>query len=96
VSGVAEAVALGVPDRRLGQAILLLVRPGGVGADAGGGADAAALEEAIRGRFRAEMPNYMMPGEIRMIEHFPKTPNGKIDRVALAGVHAHRAEEKNA
>ena len=96
VPGVAEAVALGMPDRRLGQAILLLVRPDGGGADAGGRADAATLEEAIRGRFRAEMPNYMMPGEIRMVGQFPKTPNGKIDRVALAGVHAHPAEENNA
>ena len=88
VPDVAEAVALGVPDARLGQSILLLVRAG-----VGGEVDASRLEEAIRTRFRTELPNYMMPGEIRVLDRFPKNPNGKIDRVALAAVHAHPEEE---
>ncbi|MGE4430159.1 MAG: acyl-CoA ligase (AMP-forming), exosortase A system-associated [Sphingobium sp.] len=88
VPGVAEAVALGVSDPRLGQAILLLVRAAE--------GDAASLEEAIRGRFRAELPNYMMPGEIRMIDQFPRNPNGKIDRVALSRQYAATGQEADA
>lgn len=88
VPGVAEAVALGVSDPRLGQAILLLVRA----ADG----DAASLEDAIRGRFRAELPNYMMPGEIRMIDQFPRNPNGKIDRVALSRDYVVTGQEAGA
>ncbi len=81
VPGVAEAIALGVPDPRLGQSILLLIRPETKQKEMGSYGD---LEEAIKARFRADLPNYMMPGEIRMLDQFPKNPNGKIDRVALA------------
>ncbi|MET0372485.1 MAG: acyl-CoA ligase (AMP-forming), exosortase A system-associated [Sphingobium sp.] len=68
--GVAEAVALGVRDERLGQAILLLLR----------GGDA----EAVAARLKTDLPNFMQPREIIVLEAFPRTPNGKIDRVALA------------
>ena len=73
VAGVAEAVALGVPDARLGQAVLLLVR---VLSD-----DAV---DALRESLKKELPNFMMPSEIRVVEAFPRNANGKIDRVALA------------
>ena len=68
-----EAVALGVKDDRLGQAILLLIRS----ADEDAGATVAA-------RLKVELPNFMQPREIVRLEQFPRTPNGKIDRVALA------------
>ena len=73
VAGVAEAVALGVPDARLGQAVLLLVR---VLSD-----DAV---DALRESLKKELPNFMMPSEIRVVEAFPRNANCKIDRVALA------------
>jgi acyl-CoA ligase (AMP-forming) (exosortase A-associated) len=70
-SGLAsEAVALGVPDERLGQAVLLIVR---------GGGDADGLRAALR----RDLPNFMQPQEIRWIERMPLNPNGKIDRAAL-------------
>ena len=47
-----------------------------------GSADAAALKEHLGSR----LPSYMVPGEFRAIETFPLTPNGKIDRAALAGI----------
>ncbi len=75
VSGVAEAVALGVPDARLGQAVLLLVRLSG---------DQAAVLDALRDHLKRELPNFMMPAEIRVVEEFPRNPNGKIDRVELS------------
>ncbi len=77
VAGVAEAAALGVPDERLGQAVLLLVR-------LGAGADETSTVEAVREHLKHELPNFMMPGEIRVVTAFAHNPNGKIDRAGLA------------
>lgn len=77
VEGVAEAVALGVRDDRLGQAVLLLLRGG-----------EAELKEAVEARLKTELPNFMQPREIIMRADFPRNPNGKIDRVALAQEYA--------
>jgi acyl-coenzyme A synthetase/AMP-(fatty) acid ligase len=66
----AEAVALGVPDARLGQAVLLVVR--GTGDD-----------EGLRAALRRDLPNFMQPQTIRWVERMPLNPNGKIDRTAL-------------
>ncbi|RJF91621.1 acyl-CoA ligase (AMP-forming), exosortase A system-associated [Sphingomonas cavernae] len=76
---VAEAVALGVPDPRLGEAILLVARP------AGGSHEAA--QEKLRSWFRAELPNYMQPREIRLRDALPRNPNGKLDRSAIRQEH---------
>lgn len=70
--GIAEAVALGVPDERLGQAIVLLVR-------AGDDAAVDRLAEALR----RDLPNFMQPQRILRRDALPRNPNGKIDRVAL-------------
>ncbi len=67
----AEAVALGVPDARLGQAVHLVVR----GDPAGG--------EALAQRLRRDLPNFMQPQMIHWREAMPLNPNGKIDRTAL-------------
>ncbi len=69
---VAEAVAVGVADDRLGQAIRLIVR--GSGDDAG-----------LRGALRRDLPNFMQPREIRWVDAMPLNFNGKIDRAALQG-----------
>ncbi|AEG48929.1 acyl-CoA ligase (AMP-forming), exosortase system type 1 associated [Sphingobium chlorophenolicum L-1] len=76
VEGVAEAVALGVKDERLGQAVLLLLR-----------ATSPELKAEVETRLKAELPNFMQPREILMLPEFPRNPNGKIDRVALAKAH---------
>ncbi len=73
VPGVAEAVALGIKDERLGQAVLLLIRS--VEAD---------VEAAVEARLKTELPNFMQPRSIIRLAEFPRTPNGKIDRVTLA------------
>ena len=85
VSGVAEAVALGVPDERLGQAVLLLVR---LGADG----DETDTPQALEAHLKTELPNFMMPHDIRLVSAFPRNPNGKIDRVALARDHIQAKE----
>jgi acyl-coenzyme A synthetase/AMP-(fatty) acid ligase len=70
-SGLAsEAVALGVPDARLGQAIRLIVR---------GSED----DEGLRAALRRDLPNFMQPRDIRWVERMPLNANGKIDRAAL-------------
>lgn len=70
---VAEAVALGVPDVRLGQAVHLVVR---------GGEDDAARAELPR-RLQRDLPNFMQPQHIHWRAAMPLNPNGKIDRTAL-------------
>jgi len=69
--GVAEAVALGVKDDRLGEGIVLIVR--------GSGDD-----DTLRAHLRAELPNFMQPARIVWRDALPRNPNGKLDRVALA------------
>lgn len=86
VPGVAEAVAIGVPDARLGQAVLLLARPDRR-------EDRAMLETALNDHLKRELPNFMMPRAILMTDSLPRNPNGKIDRVALAAAHAGAPEE---
>ncbi|MDF0543307.1 acyl-CoA ligase (AMP-forming), exosortase A system-associated [Sphingobium sp. H39-3-25] len=78
VAGVAEAVALGVPDARLGQAVRLLLRAAG---------DSTGLEAAVRTHLKRELPNFMQPHDVRILPAFPRNPNGKLDRVALAQAH---------
>jgi acyl-CoA ligase (AMP-forming) (exosortase A-associated) len=67
---VAEAVALGVPDDRLGEAIALVVR--GEGPD-----------EALRNYLRRELPNFMQPAHIIWRDELPRSPNGKLDREVI-------------
>jgi len=86
VPGVAEAVALGVPDARLGQAVLLLVR-------LSGDADVDTALSALRDHLKQELPGFMMPRTIDVMEAFPRNPNGKIDRVALAQQNIVQEEE---
>jgi acyl-CoA ligase (AMP-forming) (exosortase A-associated) len=70
-SGLAsEAVAVGVPDERLGQAIVVIAR---------GERDDAKLRAALK----RELPNFMQPRDIRWVKAMPLNPNGKIDREAL-------------
>jgi acyl-CoA synthetase (AMP-forming)/AMP-acid ligase II len=69
---VHEAVALGFPDARLGEGIALIVRP-----------DQSGQEEALRAFLKRQLPNFMQPGPILWREELPRSPNGKLDRVAL-------------
>ena len=69
---VAEAVALGIPDDRVGEAIALVVRPA---------PDHGRQSEAdLRNYFRRQLPNFMQPSHILWRDELPKSPNGKLDR----------------
>ena len=71
---VSEAVALGVPDPRLGHAVHLIVRASPESCDA---------QEELPRKLMEELPNFMQPRVIHWREEMPKSPNGKIDRNGL-------------
>ncbi len=73
---VAEAVALGLPDERLGQAIVIVAR-------AAEGLAPAAAEEKLRAHLKVELPNFMQPSVIEWRSDLPRNPNGKLDRVEI-------------
>ena len=80
-SGIAaEAVALGVPDERLGQAIRLFVRP------VGNMSETDALTAQLENYLKQNLPNFMHPRDIVLLSEFPKNPNGKLDRNLLASM----------
>ncbi|KTE22518.1 AMP-binding protein [Sphingopyxis sp. H050] len=68
-----EAVAFGVPDPRLGAAIVLIVRGKG-----------AADRDALAAYLKQNLPNFMQPQTIEWRAELPRNPNGKLDRVAIA------------
>ncbi|RSM73232.1 acyl-CoA ligase (AMP-forming), exosortase A system-associated [Actinoplanes sp. ATCC 53533] len=66
-----DAVALGLPDAKLGQRIVLVVSP----------ADGADLDQAaLAERLKDELPLYMRPRQIEVRPELPRSPNGKFDR----------------
>lgn len=72
-SGLAsEAVAWGIPDDALGQAIVLAV------------AARPEDEAALRSYLKHELPNFMQPRDILVLGALPRNPNGKLDRARLA------------
>ncbi|HEY7224958.1 MAG TPA: acyl-CoA ligase (AMP-forming), exosortase A system-associated [Micromonosporaceae bacterium] len=76
---VRDAVALGVDDPTLGQAILLVVSP----------VDATSFDEAaLHAQLRRNLPLYMLPRQIAVRSALPRSPNGKFDRTLLRQEHA--------
>ncbi len=69
---VAESVAIGVADERLGQAIILIAR-------AMNGADC----DSLNAWFKRELPSFMLPKAIIWRDDLPRNANGKLDRAAL-------------
>ncbi|GGB35046.1 acyl-CoA ligase (AMP-forming), exosortase A system-associated [Sphingomonas metalli] len=66
-----EAVAIGLPDERLGQSILVVA--------AGDPAGEGALAE----RLKRELPSYMQPARYVWRDALPRNANGKLDRAGL-------------
>lgn len=74
LDGVAETVAVGVPDPMLGQAIKLIVVP----------KPGSALDSrAIQRHCRDNLANYKIPKLIEFSESLPRTPSGKVQRFKL-------------
>jgi amino acid adenylation domain-containing protein len=75
--------------------LVAYVVPAGEAGKAGevGAAGAAELpREALREALQAMLPEYMVPQRIVMLERMPLTPNGKLDRRALAALEAAQAQ----
>ncbi len=70
---VSEAVAFGIPDERLGQAVHLVVR----------GTTIKENQSKLVKVLKRELPNFMQPQVIHWRDAMPLNPNGKIDRTAL-------------
>jgi acyl-CoA synthetase (AMP-forming)/AMP-acid ligase II len=43
-----------------------------------------AAEQGLRRALAARLPAYMVPRVLKIVDTFPLTPNGKVDRRALA------------
>jgi acyl-CoA ligase (AMP-forming) (exosortase A-associated) len=72
---VGEAVAVGVADPVLGQAIVAVVAP----------AQGTSIDLAmVQAMLRRELPPYMVPQRVDVRPSLPRNPNGKIDRASLA------------
>lgn len=67
-----EAVAVGVPDERLGQAIVVVL------------AGATEREPELRARLRIELPSFMQPLRYQWRDELPRNANGKLDRSSIA------------
>ncbi|GGA40266.1 acyl-CoA ligase (AMP-forming), exosortase A system-associated [Sphingomonas psychrolutea] len=67
----AEAVAFGVPDVRLGQAIVVVARGDGT------------READLRARLRRDLPSFQQPSRYEWRAELPRNANGKLDRAAL-------------
>lgn len=70
---VRDAVAIGVPDERLGQHIVLVATANGADLDVAG------LITALRRR----LPLFMVPARVELRAELPRSPNGKFDRTLL-------------
>ncbi|WP_460420739.1 non-ribosomal peptide synthetase [Pseudomonas sp. ZL2] len=46
----------------------------------------ASTEQSLLDALREQLPEYMVPAFVRVLERFPLTPNGKLDRNALAAL----------
>lgn len=66
-----EAVAVGVRDERLGQAIILVAK------------GAREAEGRLLAYFRAQLPAFMIPRQIMWRRDLPHNANGKLDRAAI-------------
>lgn len=67
----AAAVAFGMPDPRLGEAIRLVV------------AGASENDAKLRAHLKAELPGFMQPRDIVWRTDLPRNANGKLDRAAI-------------
>lgn len=72
---LSEAVALGVPDERLGQAVHLAVR--------GAGGASGETRERLQQHLARELPTFMQPRVVHWLDALPRNANGKFDRAAL-------------
>ncbi len=70
-----EVAAIGIPHPRLGQAILVIIKP----------SNEIEFNQTQLVKFcRKFLPNYMQPHAIEIVDSLPRNPNGKINRKLLS------------
>lgn len=74
---IKEVSAIGIPDPKLGQAILLVLVPQKTNPETDFD------EKKLRQYCRQQLPNFMQPKRIELINSLPRNPNGKINRQLL-------------
>ena len=74
-AAVAEAVVIGVPDARWGEAGVAFVRPHDPGA--------APSAEALRAFVRTRLAGYKVPRDVRVLAELPRTASNKVDKQVL-------------
>ena len=72
---VKEAAAIGIEHATLGQAVVVVVSP-----QPACEFDAQALIDCCK----AQLPNFMVPAQVKVLTDLPRNPNGKIDRKTLS------------
>jgi amino acid adenylation domain-containing protein/non-ribosomal peptide synthase protein (TIGR01720 family) len=73
-TGVREAVVLAVDNQLVAYAVpALSLAP----------TEQLALAERLKAALREQLPDYMVPGHLLLLERMPLNPNGKLDRQAL-------------
>jgi len=81
---VAEAAAIGIAHRTLGEAVVAVVRP----------REGQALDvQALLNHCKQALPNFMVPMEVVSRDALPRNPNGKIDRKILVADYQNLFEE---
>jgi acyl-CoA ligase (AMP-forming) (exosortase A-associated) len=72
---VSEVVALGLPDDRLGQIIVLVAKAGD---------DHEQPTDQVIAYMQKKLPNYMIPSRVLWQDALPRNANGKLDRPLMA------------
>ncbi|HEY4387779.1 MAG TPA: amino acid adenylation domain-containing protein [Ktedonobacteraceae bacterium] len=77
-AGVHEGVVVLREDRPGDQRLVAYLVPEGTDK-----VNEMGLIQAVRANMREQLPDYMIPADIMLLESLPRTPNNKIDRKAL-------------
>ncbi|WP_437975237.1 amino acid adenylation domain-containing protein [Sorangium sp. So ce295] len=92
---VEEAAVVVREDAAQPRRLVAYVVPRRAGAALAGGDELRALQERLRQRLQAELPEYMIPSAIVVLEALPLTSSGKLDRKALPAPDAGAAQDEH-
>ncbi len=83
VDGVEDVAVIGTEDEQTGEAVVAYVRAPG--------ADAAAVEAAVRARCEERLAGFKRPSRVEIVDELPLTVTGKVQKGRLRGLERRRA-----